>query len=324
MSRKRNWCFTLNNLQQADRDFWEDLEDWQHENLVVYAVGQEEKGEHGTPHLQGYIEMKKATRMSRMKSLFGKRYHWEVRRGTQAQAILYCKKEDTRVENGFSFEYGTAKRSTAGGNFTEVALAMKDGMSIVDAEEQYPVQFAMHPQKLQAWGLKQLPSRDWAMEIEIFYGKTGTGKSDTAKTENPLAYECPWPKKDNWWMYGYTGQYCMIMDDFMHQIKLGQMMKIMDRGRWQLEAKGSNFDFASHKIVITTNIDPVNWYPKISEERKKPLQRRIREFAKIYDFEEGHAHPDFVKVLRTREFTFAGMELAPGLGGYAGNFGRNM
>ncbi len=162
----------------------------------------------------------------------------------------------------------------------------------------------LHRDKIEDYALKQKGKRDWAMQVHIFVGPSGTGKSYTAQHENPDAFNVPWPMGNRWWWPSYTGQHCVIMDEFRHQIKMDVMLKMMDRYAWALEAKGRNFQFVSHKIVITTNIDPKDWYKKVPLGAKAPLERRIREFATIYDFEEGHQHPDFVKNERTERFEF--------------------
>lgn len=61
---------------------------------VVYACYQEETGESGTYHLQGYIELKYAYSMQGVKGLVkGLRgAHLEPRRGTADEARDYCRK----------------------------------------------------------------------------------------------------------------------------------------------------------------------------------------------------------------------------------------
>lgn len=70
---------------------------------MKYLVYQLEAGESGTPHFQGYVEMKKRTTLLQMKKLFPGA-HLEKRRGTQAEARAYCMKNDSRLEG--PWEYG--------------------------------------------------------------------------------------------------------------------------------------------------------------------------------------------------------------------------
>jgi len=300
--RARNWCFTLNNPDNEDFDFWEDLSKSVAADDITYAIMQEEVGEQGTVHLQGYIELTRPVRMTRMKNIFGHHYHFEVRRGTQSQAIEYCRKIEGRT-HGFTFIYGTPKRTGTGGNFSEAVLALKDGTSIADVADQFPSQYAMWPDKLEDYALTLKPSRNWAMNIHIYYGDSGTGKSYTAQQEEDI-YVAAWPTGGRWWWPKYRGEHTVILDEFRHQIKMDVMLKMMDRYIWRLEAKGRSFEFSSKQIIITTNIDPKDWYPNLSPQKKAPLARRIQEFAAIWDFETGTEYPNFEKSLRTTTFTF--------------------
>ncbi len=315
MSRLRNWVFTFNNPGPEGKNFWKQmtLETFPTENAalaahtarlrVKYIIFQEETSASGTNHLQGYIEMKTAVSLGQMKTLFGQRIRWARRNGSQAQAIAYCCKDDTRVEDGVSGEWGIRKRGT-GGTIKECAEAIQGGMDIDEVITEYPGHYLLHGDKINQFALEIMGVRDWEMDIEIFYGPTGTGKSSTAKSENPSAYSVAWPKGGRWWWTNYRAEHTCIMDEFRMDIKLGKMLKLMDRYSMKLEAKGTSFEFLSHKLVITTNIDPKDWYSGVSTIKKEPLARRIREFAKIYDFEEGHAYPNFVKTLRTERFVF--------------------
>lgn len=87
----KHWTFTLNNYTLDEYN----LIISSNSSIVPRYVIQEEIGENGTPHLQGYIMFKKKTRP---KSIFdNNRIHWEKVRNIKA-CIAYCQKEDTRKE----------------------------------------------------------------------------------------------------------------------------------------------------------------------------------------------------------------------------------
>lgn len=83
MAKSRNWCFTLNNPND------EVLEIPNHCQLLIAT---REVGESGTPHWQGYIEFKHAVALSALRN-WNARGHYEIRKGTQLQAIQYCIKD---------------------------------------------------------------------------------------------------------------------------------------------------------------------------------------------------------------------------------------
>lgn len=88
------WCFTLNNYIKDDIDIICTI---CAENIGIEYIFQEEIGEKGTPHLQGYIKFNKR---ARPKTYFhyNDKIHWEKCRNPKA-SIEYCKKEDTRKPN---------------------------------------------------------------------------------------------------------------------------------------------------------------------------------------------------------------------------------
>jgi len=308
-SSRRDWIFRLSNPTHDETDYWMDILNVGHEKVMYVSMQSEVGEETGTFHFQGYMELKGRARMSNMKNTFGQRVHWEKRRGTQRQADEYTKKEDTYVTH---FAYGPAvvrgirgqwgKLKRGGSDRFELAVDhLKGGGTLQKLKEDFPVQYCMHKEKLADYSIELKGQRHWPMQIEIFVGETGTGKSATAWRENPLAYACPWPIGPHWWMGGYQGQDTIILDDFDGQISLEKMMVLFDRHPWpDCEAKCRQFNFVSKKVVITTNREPRDWFPKHKKDEihMRAMRRRIREFASIRDFEDGHQYPDFVADVR--------------------------
>lgn len=89
--------FTLNNYNSCDIYILEKLFN---EYCYMYAF-QEETGENGTPHLQGIISCKKATR----DTVFGnKKIHWEKPRNVK-ESYAYCTKTETRTGDVYTLNY---------------------------------------------------------------------------------------------------------------------------------------------------------------------------------------------------------------------------
>lgn len=81
-----NFVFTINNYSSDDISHLNNYK-------CSYMVYGKEIGEKHTPHLQGYCELKsKLARSVIAKSSAFKRAFIDVRKGTQKQAIDYCKK----------------------------------------------------------------------------------------------------------------------------------------------------------------------------------------------------------------------------------------
>lgn len=88
-----HWCFTLNNYTE------EDILTLCSSDSSEKYIFQEETGENGTPHLQGYMEFKTKVRP---KSVFkNDKIHWEKTRDVK-KSIVYCSKEETRTGKIFN------------------------------------------------------------------------------------------------------------------------------------------------------------------------------------------------------------------------------
>lgn len=105
MSRRR-YCFTLNNFTPSDV---ERLESLGTSDCCKYLVYGRERGDSGTPHLQGFIIFSNSVSFSSAKSKLGNSCHIEAARGTSNQAADYCKKDGEYTEHGELSEQG--KRS---------------------------------------------------------------------------------------------------------------------------------------------------------------------------------------------------------------------
>ncbi len=115
MAQYSNVCFTLNNPEDM---IMFDAE------AMVYLVYQEEIGDSGTYHLQGYCEFSNRVRLTTAKALLGgATVHLERRRGSQAQAIAYCKDADKRLANTEPYEDGTPR--TQGYPFLQINLQLE-------------------------------------------------------------------------------------------------------------------------------------------------------------------------------------------------------
>lgn len=242
MSRAKRWCYTLNNPTT----------EYTLEDLCEYHVFGREKGELGTPHLQGYIIFKKQLVLTAVKKLLPGA-HLEVARGTPQEASDYCKKD------GDYFEYGELPipSNIKGGEATKAkwerikALAKAGRLEEIDADVYVKNRFSllsiakehapMPPDHTDTTGF-------W------FYGAPGTGKSRTAREENPGYYL----KSCNKWWDGYKGEETVIIDDLdTTHACLGYHLKIWaDRYAFPAEIKGGKINIRPQKIIITSNYEP--------------------------------------------------------------------
>lgn len=99
--QKKHYCFTYNNYDKYEPsvpEFCNKLK-----AICKKYVFQQETGESGTPHLQGYCELLKKDRITGLKKKLGDKIRWSETNNIDA-SIAYCQKEDTRT--GDIFKYG--------------------------------------------------------------------------------------------------------------------------------------------------------------------------------------------------------------------------
>lgn len=302
--RMRNACFTLIDYTDDDITFLSGIVDYRvnGRQVVKYIIFQKEHGREvseefplGRPHLQGYMEFvgqKTANSLNRMNETFT-RMHMRKRRYSQAQAIAYCRKTGRggRDEGTEVYEFGTKNAQGAPGHpgknrYSQIAEEIRDGATFKQISEKYGAEVIQKRNGILNYIEDNSEDRNWKPDIEIYYSEeSGVGKSYTARTRYPEAYFPPWPKGGRWWWPNYQKQEVIVLDEFRHQISYDVMIhEVMDWGAWNVEAKGTNTKCVAKKIIITTNIAPWKWYPKKTVAEASMLQRRLKEFAKIFKF----------------------------------------
>lgn len=94
--RSRGWCFTVNNYTDADLERLGLLE-----NDVEYLIfGKEVGKKFKTPHLQGFLYCDNKKSFEQIKAILPDGTHIEKQKGTLAQAIEYCMKDEDFIEIG--------------------------------------------------------------------------------------------------------------------------------------------------------------------------------------------------------------------------------
>ncbi len=91
MSRSRCWCFTLNNYSKEELTHLHNV----FKNLCDDFAAQEETGETGTPHIQGYLYFKEAKTFNNITKLIPRAHVEKARKAIAAKQ--YCLKAATRT-----------------------------------------------------------------------------------------------------------------------------------------------------------------------------------------------------------------------------------
>jgi len=150
-ARGVNFCFTVNNYGQ------DDVTKLQEEDWISYCCVGKEVGESGTPHLQGYLQMKRGEKSKtiyteiniakRLEKVLGQRPHVELAKGTVEQNKTYCAKQAEEEDDDKFSEWGEARGRKSQGvrtdinDFLQAAMSGKDD---VELATEYPTEFAKY------------------------------------------------------------------------------------------------------------------------------------------------------------------------------------
>lgn len=255
MSRARFWVFTLNNPDPNNP--LDDLPaQFALNDQVHYAIWQRELSKTGTPHFQGYLEFKSTQRLAACKKLH-QGAHWEVRRGTQADAIRYNSKEDTRIDG--PFEYGTAPTPGQGtrNDLEKFKEDIDSGMSPADLWDANFGTMLRHNKAVLTYKRAKQVNRTWKTNVIVLTGPPGCGKTRWCHEKFPGAF---WKSNSSQWWDDYNSEECVVIDDFYGWITYSTMLRIMDRYPLQLEVKGGHIKFLARTLCITSNKRPEQWY----------------------------------------------------------------
>jgi len=274
MSSAKNYVFTLNNYSELELNqliaLGTELPD-----PLVYLVFGKEKGESGTPHLQGYISLKGRKTLKFIKQIVGERSHVEIMRGTPQQASDYCKKEEDYQEFGV-LPKGSGSRT----DLIAVAEKVRNGSSFREIAEVHPEAAIRYGSGILRMSQLCRPKRSHPPQIKVFWGPTGTGKTRRV-WEFADASEL-WVHPGGPWFDGYDQQKMVLLDDFDGSwFKLSFLLRILDRYVMPVAVKGGHVWWAPTTIFITSNLEPKDWYKAGSVEHVNALLRRLREFGVI-------------------------------------------
>lgn len=261
MSAKRDYMFTDFEMR---KDFWLELD------ALKFVIFQKEKcPKSGREHLQGFLQLKKKKRLTGVKKLVGQKVHLEPRRGTPQEAAAYCSKEESRLEG--PWKKGEMSCTGKRNDLEELMVMAAEGKSEVEIADADPATWARNYRAIERYKRLKQEQRDWPMEVSVFWGEAGTGKTRKAYEEEPGI----WSKPAGKWFDGYDGQEAVLIDDFTGDMDLSLFLKVLDRYPLTVEVKGGTTSFLAKRIFVTSNLSPEEWYPMATQIQHNAIRRRI-------------------------------------------------
>lgn len=303
----KRWCFTINN--PSDEDYWwlnekgdeEVAKELMDKYKIKYFICQEEVGEEGTFHIQGFVIFHKVMYLTGLKKI-NKRAHWEITKGSDQQASDYCEKDDTHT--GGRWKYGELPKREIKSRDDRLA----DACDVLDGlKEAYK-----RPSDIDSCTLMQcgfIPAMNALcadilgpfrpkLKIITLIGVPGSGKSYSIQMCAP---------KHGRIIYGNNGCWAqnptsdvMVFEEFNGQIPLQRMLQMLDPYPLALEVKGRMAPAMYETVIITSNTTPDMWYPIKAIEENEPavLQRKMDSIHALWD-RLGFKHGGYTPVRKT-------------------------
>lgn len=268
----RNFTFTINNYSETSLDLIKEFD-----KLKYLVAGREICPTSGTPHLQGYAQLKCQVAFDDLKFLIPTAHIEKPRKCAQAN-IRYCKKE---LE--LFLEIGKCKQPGKRTDIDDAIEMLNEGASMRDMAIQNPVPYVKYHRGFEKYKALLIPDRTDHPEVIVLYGPTGRGKSRQAReicNSDPYVW---YPSQANGgWFDGYEGQRDTIMEEFRGQLPFGTMLGLLDRYNFRVPTKGCFTNFSSTRIVITSPVHPREWYTNLdSNDKLDQLLRRITTIRKV-------------------------------------------
>lgn len=262
----KRWCFTLNNYTEEDVQTLRTLGGDAGTHYLVFG---REVADSGTAHLQCFAIFDRRHTLAWCRTNISSRAHFEIARGSAAQASQYCKKD------GDFEEFGNIPNRPAGrSDLHAVHQAIRDGQTASQIEESFPGPFIRYRTNILACIRERQPKRTWAMEVFVLWGRSGAGKTRTVFDEH--GYNAIYVHTGSNWFDGYEGHEIALFDDFTgSEFKLGYLLKLLDRYPMMVPVKGGFVQWVPKKIYFTSNKDPHDWYANAIEQHQEALFRRI-------------------------------------------------
>lgn len=307
MSKGCFWIVVENRDAEKFRDDLQRL--YETNDNITYVCGQLEKGTN--LHFQSYMQLQIAKPLSWMKNVVSKTAHLELQYKTaSAESGKHyaskphegcdCKEcileretptviPDTFVEYGQIRKKGTGPGQGSRTDLIELRDKIKTGARERDIVEDddlvvtYANNLKFHDRIRM---LYPPPPLENGVDVRLYVGEPGAGKTRKAYAESDDLYEVPIDNGTKWYD-GYDQHKVMLFDDFagkVDHITLVNTLKLFDRYVRKIPVKGTHTWLRSEIVIVTSNYHPRAWYDWTT--REKSYKALCRRFKSITVFEE--------------------------------------
>lgn len=288
--QSRNYCFTAWN------------EDFSHINIKAFyneyddiirglLVGDEIAPTTGKRHWQGFIQFKnkktKGGAFTILKHAFKINFSQGLFacKGTEKDNDIYCSKSNKTIK------LGTFKTQGGRTDLEEIYRLIKNGSSMLYIAENFASQWTQYRRSFEKYKelCQQRSSRSIRkLHVELISGPTNTYKTSSVFTASDPEDTFLIDGSDLQWWDGYNGEKTLIIDEYNNDVKITQLLKLLDKFPKRLSIKGG-FTYANWtEVYITTNLAQLHENAKY--DHIKALERRIDIHFETFRTEEGVVH----------------------------------
>lgn len=246
----RGWVFTINNYSE---------DEWQLMDFIQcrYIICGKEVGEkNGTPHIQGYVYFDNAKTMRAVSKQPGmKRAHLEMARAGADKNQKYCSKEGEWKERGEKPSQGERNDLNAMKKYIDAGPR-----DLYDCfNEDFPLTCKFH-RAFERYILEKdmRNPRTERPTVYWIWGESGIGKTEWVLRK--YGEDNVFWKGAEKWCPTYRRQTCFLIDDFDGRWEYRDFLRLLDRGTYVLEAKGSHKMMTSSAVCITCEFPPEHFW----------------------------------------------------------------
>lgn len=294
-TQSRKWQITLNfkNQQQLDHTaIKEKLSAIK--PLVYYCMADEVGAKEQTPHMHIFIVCTSPLRFSTIKRIFPEAHIEQARGSCEAnrnyiskEGEKYADKSQTSVEGTFE-EWGEMpiERQGARSDLDLLYTLVKDGKSnfeILEENSDYLLRLADIERVRQTVKAEEFRTTFRNMEVTYLWGKTGTGKTRYVMEREGYAavyrvteYDHPFD--------GYAGQETLVLDEYRSQLKISELLNLLDGYPLELRCRYSNKTACFTTVYIISNFALSAQYPMLKHEQPDTWQALLRRIHHIIEY----------------------------------------
>ena len=294
-TQSRKWQITINFKAKKNIDHTIIEKELSEIKPIQYYCMADEIGlKEKTPHTHIFIACSSPVRFSTIKRHFPDG-HIEQARGSCEENKIYIEKSgkwehdlksDTSIKGTFE-EWGEMpiERQGARTDLDFLYQLVKDGKSnfeILEENSDYLLRLTDIERVRQTVKAEEFRSKFREMQVTYLWGKTGTGKTRfVMEREGYTAvyrvteYEHPFD--------GYTGQETLVLDEYRSQLKISELLNLLDGYPLELRCRYNNKTACFTTVYIISNLALSAQYPMLQYEQPETWQALLRRIHKVIE-----------------------------------------